>query len=218
MGRRNRSKRNRSNLDSLNSTTVPMKSGFVVRVKALPPYYKDLLDDTIPLPEYPTRTIILAAGDEIEWPYEPKEEHFDPDHEDYELYVRWKAVDEERNQLTELRKKARRDFLLSNCVDVVEGPYDLDDVEWVQRVEAAFEDWSVPTHPGRKYLIFLLTQVITDAEDMELVMKLSTAAEVSMQGVLNALRSFPVDLGQREIRDSVGYDTEEQSITQSEVD
>jgi hypothetical protein len=192
-----------------------MKSGFTVRVKSLPPYYKDLIDDTIPLPEYPTRTITLAAGDEVEWPYEPKEEHFEPDHEDYELYVRWKAVDEDIEKLTKLRKTSRRNFLLSNCVDVVDGPYDLDDVEWVQRVEATFEDWSVPTHPGRKYLIFLMTQVITNAEDMEMVIQLSTAAEVSMQGVLNALRSFPSDLGQGEIGEDVGHAAEEQSVPQS---
>jgi len=206
---RSRKKRKKSNKETLNSATIELKSGFTVRITPLPPYYKDLIDDTIPLPDYPTRTITLAAGDEIDWPYEPKEEHFDPEHEDYELYVRWKAIDIEREELTKLRNRARSDFLLSNCVGVVDGPYDVDDVEWAQKVEAAFDDWRVPTHPGRRYLIFLRTQVLTDTEDLELVIRLSTAAEVTYQGVLNALRTFPVDMGQRELGEDFGQLAEE---------
>jgi hypothetical protein len=203
---RSRKKRKKSNKETLNSATIELKSGFTVRITPLPPYYKDLIDDTIPLPDYPTRTITLAAGDEIDWPYEPKEEHF-------ELYVRWKAVDIEREELAKLRNRARSDFLLSNCVSVVDGPYDVDDIEWAQKVEAAFEDWRVPTHPGRRYLIFLRTQVLTDTEDLELVIRLSTAAEVTYQGVLHALRTFPVDMGQGGLGEYSGQLAEEQSVS-----
>jgi hypothetical protein len=208
-------KKRKSNTESLNSTTVPLKSGFTVCIRPLPPYYKDLIDDTIPLPEYPIRTITLAAGDEIDWPYEPDEEHFDPEHEDYELYVRWKSVDVERSKLNEIRNRARMDFLLSSCVDVVDGPYDVEDVEWAQKAEAAFEDWTVPTHPGRRHLVFLKTQVITDADDMEMVVGLSTAAEVTMQGILSALRGFQPDLGQGGLGEDIEAPAEEQGVTQS---
>ena len=208
-------KTRKKSTDSLSSHVIPMKSGFTVRIRPLPPYYKDLIDETIPFPEYPIRIITLASGDEVEWPYEPKDEHFDPEHEDYDLYMRWKSVDAKVAELTLIRNKARVNFLLSSCVDVVEGPYDLDDVEWAQRVEAAFENWSVPTHPGRRYLVFLKTQVITDVEDMEIVISLSTAAEATMQGVLSALRGFPVDLGQGESREDAGHAAEEQSDSQS---
>lgn len=213
MTNRKRKRRSKSKADSLNSITIPMKSGFTVCIKPLPPYYKDLVNDTIPFPEYPTRIITLAAGDEIDWPYEPKDEHSDPGHEDYDLYVQWKSVDAERDKRTELRNRARMDFLLSNCVDVVDGPYDVDDIEWAQRAEAAFEDWTVPTHPGRRYLIFLKTQVITDADEMEIVVSLSTAAEVTMQGVITALRGFPVDVGQGESGEDIGQLAEEQGVT-----
>lgn len=202
-------KRKKKKQDSLNSTIIPLRSGFKVRIRPLPPYYKDLIDDTIPLPEYPVRIITLASGDVVEWPYEPKEEHADPEHEDYELYVKWKSTDDEVARLEKIRKKSRMDFLLSSCVDVVDGPYDVDDIEWAQRLEAAFEDWSVPTHPGRKYLIFLKTQVITDADEMELIVSLSTAAEVTMQGILSALRGFPLDLGQGEVGEDAGPIAEE---------
>ncbi len=207
--------RRKSNKESLNSTTIPLKSGFTVCIRPLPPYYKDLIDDTIPLPEYPTRIITLAAGDEIDWPYKPDEEHSDPEHEDYELYVRWKSVDVERNERTDMRNRARMDFLLSSCVDVVDGPYDVNDVEWAQKVEAPFEDWTVPTHPGRRHLIFLKTQVITDADDMDMVVKLSTAAEATMQGIISALRGFRPDLGQGGLGEDIESLAEKQGVTQS---
>jgi hypothetical protein len=215
MANRKHKKRKKTRPEGLNSNIVPMKSGFTVSVTPLPPYYKDLVDDTIPLPEYPTRIIVLASGDEVEWPYEPDDEHFDPDHEDYDLYVQWKSVDDEINTRTKLRNRARMDFLLSNCVDVVDGPYDVDDVEWVHKVEATFDDWIMPTHPGYKYLIFLKTQVITDANDMEMVVGLSTAAEVTMQGILSALRGFQPDLGQGELGEDAEQHPEEQSVAQS---
>ncbi len=207
--------RRKSNTESLNSTTIPLKSGFTVCIRPLPPYYKDLIDDTILLPAYPTRIITLASGDEIDWPYEPDEEHFDSEHEDYELYVRWKSVDVERNERTDMRNRARMDFLLSSCVDVVDGPYDVDDVEWAHKVEAPFEDWTVPTHPGRRHLVFLKSQVITDAEDMDMVVKLSTAAEVTTQGILSALRGFQPDLGQGGLGEDIESLAEEQGVTQS---
>jgi hypothetical protein len=91
----------------------------------------------------------------------------------------------------------------------------VEDVEWAQKAEAAFEDWTVPTHPGRRHLVFLKTQVITDADDMEMVVGLSTAAEVTMQGILSALRGFQPDLGQGGLGEDIEAPAEEQGVTQS---
>jgi hypothetical protein len=210
-------KRRKKNAESLNVHEVPMKSGFTISIKPLPPYYKDLVDETIPLPEYPIRIITLASGDEVDWPYKPEDEHSDPEHEDYDLYVQWKSVDAKVAKLTKIRNKSRMDFLLSSCVDVVDGPYGVNDDEWAWKVEAAFEGWTMPTHQGRRYLVFLKTQVITDAEDMELVIGLSTSPEVTMQGILSALRGFPVDVEQGESGEDSGHAAEEQSVSQSQI-
>jgi hypothetical protein len=50
---------------------------------------------------------------------------------------------------------------------------------------------------------------------MEMVVGLSTAAEVTMQGILSALRGFQPDLGQGELGEDAEQHPEEQSVAQS---
>lgn len=185
---------------------IDLQSGFTVRVKPLPPYYKDLINDNFPLRDYPTRKIRLAAGDVVDWPYKPSEEEPSKDDEDYDLWITWHAVDRDREDTEKQRTRARNDFLLANCVEVLEGPVDFEDDEWVYKVEAAFQEqnYTVPEHPGARLLVFLKTQVITDPTEFEVLVQLSIAPEVRMQGVLNALRGFQGDMGQGGIVDTTG--------------
>lgn len=167
-----------------------LQSGFRIFVKPLPPYYIDLIDDQLPLPQYPKRAIKLLAGDIVYWDYNPPEDPPDESSEDFELYARWREVDELRQELEKEREIVKRKFLLSNCVTVLDGPFKIDGKDWVDRVEAAFPNFSMPTHEGKKRLIFLQTQVITSVEEMRLVLTSSIAPEVTMQGISNALRGF----------------------------
>ena len=202
-------------------TKLPLQSGYVVFIKPLPPYYKDIVNDSIPLPDYPKRKIVLAAGDVIDWLYEPKPEHEAEDHEDHELWMRWQVAHETKQKGEEIRQRARMDFLLSVCVDVLDGPngpYEEQNDEWVQRVEAMYPGYKVPTHPGLRRLVFIKTQVVNSVDEMELILKLSTAPEVTMQGILNALQGFRDNLGQGEIGEIVANLAKEQSTTQSQVD
>lgn len=165
-------------------------SGFHIRVKPLPPYYVDLIEDVLPLPEFPTRKLVLAAGDVAEWPYEPKDEAADPGHEDYSLYMKWKSVERERESITKKRDKARKDFLISNCVVVDDGPIDFQGDDWVNKVEAAFEDYEVPAHYGKRLLVFLKTQVISTPDELELILGFALQQEATMQGIVHALQGF----------------------------
>lgn len=191
---------------------LPLSSGFIVFVKPLPPYYKDIINETLPMPEYPSRKIVLSAGDIIDWPYEPPDEPLEAGHEDYELYISWKSIDEKRERIVKLRKKARMDFLLVNCVNVLEGPIQLEDDEWVKRIEASFSDgdYSVPEHWGKRYLIFIKSQVITTTVEMETILQYSLSPEVSMQGILNALHGFRSEMGETGYNSGGGQFTKKQ--------
>lgn len=191
---------------------LPLSSGFIVFVKPLPPYYKDIINETLLMPEYPCRKIDLAAGDVIDWPYEPPEEPLEAGHEDYELYISWKSIDEERKRVEVSRKKARMDFLLVNCVNVLDGPVKFEDDEWIKRVEASFSDgdYAMPEHWGKRYLVFIKSQVITTMVEMETILQYALSPEVSMQGIINALRGFRSEMGETGHNAGGGWAAEKQ--------
>jgi len=176
---------------------VSLDSGFVVRVHPLPPYYKDLIEEQFPLPDYPTRSIVLASGDTVPWPYKPPQEEVGSESEDYDLYVKWKYANDVRSLVTEQREKARINFLLANCVQVISGPIRVESEEWKLRVEAAFPDYHVPEHRGKLLLVFLQTQVITSTQELENIIQLALSSEVSVQGIMRALQGFQYNLGQQ---------------------
>lgn len=169
---------------------LSLSSGYTVFIRPLPPYYKDLIEQQLPMPEYPNRKIKLFAGDEVDWPYEPPKEDISKDHEDYELFVKWHQVDRMRKEVEKIRSVVRVDYLLSMCVDVVDGQYTVEDVEWAERLEAAFDNFKVPEHKGKRYLYFLKHIVITNSDEFSMIISLSTSPEVTMQGIINALRGF----------------------------
>jgi hypothetical protein len=175
-----------------------LKSGFRIFVKPLPPYYIDLIDDQLPLPEYPKRAVTLIAGDVVYWDYNPPLEEPSTDDEDFELYARWREVNELRRDLEKEREIVKRKFLLSNCVSILDGPYKLEGKDWVERVEAAFPNFTIPEHPGKRRLIFLQTQVILSVDEMEIILASAVAPEVTMQGITNALLGFQHNLAERE--------------------
>jgi len=175
-----------------------LASGYAINVKPLPPYYVDLVEDRFPFQEFPKRKIRLTSGDIINWPYEPPDTPPDEGDPDHDLYISWKSAEIENEVVKERRKRAKRDFLLANCIEVVSGPERLDDVGWTERVEASFDGWKVPTHPGQRLLIFIKTQVVLHSHEMELILSLCTSPEVTMQGILNALQGFRVDVGEGE--------------------
>ena len=187
--------------NSGSGVALALSSGFHIQVKPLPPYYIDLIEDVLPLPEFPTRKLVLAAGDVAEWPYEPKEEVADPSHEDYSLYMKWKSVEREREAILKKRDKARKDFLISNCVTIVDGPVEFNDDLWVNKVEAAFEDYEVPTHHGKRLLVFLKTQVISTPEELELILGFALQQEATMQGIVHALQGFQHKVEERKSSD-----------------
>lgn len=168
-----------------------LSSGFTISVKSLPPYYMDIVQDAIPLLDYPMRTVRLMAGDVDHWPYKPPDDPpNESDTEEFELYRRWHAADEGNRDRQEKRKRAKRDLLLSLCVTVEDGPFSVDDQDWVHRVEGAFEDFKVPKHVGRRELLFLKSQVILEISEFEMIMGLATYSEISMQGVTSAMEGY----------------------------
>lgn len=181
--------------------TLTLPSGFTVAITPIPPYYADIVEDMYPEREYPGRTITLLAGDTYTEPYEPPEE---PDHdnvEEYGLWLKWHEVDEFNKRLKQKKSRLKRDLSLSLCVHIVDGPVDIDDEEWMLKLEAPFveegrEKSVLLEHKGQKRLLFLKYVVITDLQSYELIMREAIFEEVSMQGITRALHNFRGDVGQ----------------------
>ena len=181
--------------------TRTLPSGFTIAVTPLPPYYADIIEDIYPERTYPTRKIVLHAGDIYDEPYElPKKEPDHADLEQYGLWLKWHEVDKFNEELKKKKVRMKRDLLLSLCVNILDGPIDIDDDEWIERIEAPFveegKEKSVNLlHKGQKRLLFLKYIVITDLQSLELIMNDTVFKEVSVQGISNALHNFRGEVG-----------------------
>lgn len=173
------------------SKSLDLISGFTVIVKPLPPYYLDFIEDKYPFVDYPKRELTLAGGDILEIDYELPEQQPSADNiEEYELYVRWHAANNENVKLKALRDKTRRDFLLATCVTVQSGPVQESDPSWVIDIESAIEGYKVPTHSGKRRVDFLKAVVIRSQGDLQKIVESAMFPEVTMQGIETALQGF----------------------------
>ena len=89
---------------------------------------------------------------------------------------------------------------MSMCVNILDGPIDIDDSEWIERLEAPFveegkERSVILNHQGQKRLLFLKYIVITDLESLELILNDAVFKEVNMQGISHALHNFRGEVG-----------------------
>lgn len=169
-----------------------LQSGFVIELERLTPYYLDYLDLAYPFRDYPMRDVTLTAGDTYQIPYEPDEDAlYDASHPDYALYIRYKATEAYNAKLEQIRQRVRVDFLLSTCVRIVSGPYDMHDAEWKSRMEGAFQDngWRLPTHEGELRLLFIKSIIRTEAERAAILHQ-CLYEEVSEQNMYHALNMF----------------------------
>lgn len=181
--------------------TRTLPSGFTVSTTPVPPYYADIIEDLYPVRKFPTRKVVLLAGDIYDEPYDPPDE--EPDHEDleqYGLWLKWHEVEEYNEDLKKRKLRLKRDLLLSMCVNILDGPIDIDDSEWIERLEAPFveegkERSVILNHQGQKRLLFLKYIVITDLESLELILNDAVFKEVNMQGISHALHNFRGEVG-----------------------
>lgn len=174
-------------------TRLQMKSGYTVEVRPLPPYYMDFVETAIPFLEYPRRKLELVSGDVVYEKYKPpKEPPLEADLDEFLLWSYYQEVDDYNKTVDDRRKRARQDFLFSNCVTVIDGPEDVSSDDWVKRVEAAFVDqnFKVPPHSGARMLFFIKAVVIRHMDDATAILEAATFQEVSMQGVVSALQNF----------------------------
>jgi hypothetical protein len=176
-------------------TEYKLISGFTVEVTPMSPYSVDFVNDQFPLPKRPKRKLTLVA-ETIDYDYEPPSiVPSETDVDEYALYVKYMEYSRQSTEVETLRERARRDFLLSTCVRIIgESPISLESTEWVDRLEAAFPNYKVPTHPGKRFLAFLKSVVITHTLEAELIVRSALFSEVDMQGIESALRGFRTSL------------------------
>jgi hypothetical protein len=180
-----------------------LSSGFVVHVKALPPYYKDFIEDAIPYVPVPKRTLHLLTGDDVSVEYIVPET-FPEEPEEQELYLLYKTALSRNEEIDIVRARARMNFLLVNCVEVVSGSITIDDPAWISKLEMSLPSYKVPTDAGLRYIAFIKSQVITSQPEMEAILNASLYTEVDMQGIVAALHHFQDTISRAGI---VGSDT-----------
>jgi hypothetical protein len=181
------------------------ESGFSLEITPIPPYYLDIIEDVYPFLDYPTREIVLLAGDIIQQPYNPPEDEPDSEHEDYDIFHRWHDVDRHNTEIKRRRNRARRDLLLSLCIEIKDGPIDIEDPTWITNLEAPFgdTDFKVPEHEGQKKLMFLKYIVIRSTEEAGIVVQAAMYKEVTLEGISTALSGFPSKVGRNTDRESI---------------
>jgi hypothetical protein len=180
-------------MSDLYSKRIDLSSGFTVKVQPLAPYYADFIEDNLPLAEYPMRKITLAGGDILDFEYVPPDSQPAVDDTvEYELYMEWHSVKVMNDDILKARERAKRDFLLASCVKIIYNPpgVTLESNDWVEMLEAAFDNYVVPVHPGKRTLAFLKAYVIRTTEDYTQIIQAALFPEVTMQGITNALRGF----------------------------
>ena len=171
--------------------TKKLSSGYTVRIKPLPPYYAELIENQLQMPDYPVRHLELASGDIVDVPYNGADKVVKIGDEDYELQMKWNAVEKQRYEIKMRRNVARVNYLLAVCVDVIAADVSCKyDSDWVTSLEAAFDNFKVPKHAGKRKLLYLKHVVITTVEEMTDVINLCVSREVSTQGIENALHGF----------------------------
>jgi hypothetical protein len=175
-------------------TRLQLKSGYTVEVRPLPPYYMDFVETAIPYMDWPRRKLELISGDVVYQRYKPpKEPPLEEENlSEFLLYSYNLEVEEYNKTVDDRRKRAKQDFLFSNCVTVIDGPEDVASDDWVKRVEASFVEYNfkVPPHYGARMLFFLKAVVIRHSDDATAILQAATFQEVSMQGVVSALQNF----------------------------
>ena len=172
---------------------LDLTSGFTIKVKPLPPYYNDFIEDALPLKPLPRRKLHLAAGDVLDVEY-IKPEAFPDDSAEQELYVLYVTAEDENKAIETQRQKYKINFLINNCIEVADGPCKLTDPEWVAALERSLPNYKVPVDPGLRYVAFVKTQVITTQVEMDEILTSCMFPEVNMQGIVNALLHFPDNL------------------------
>lgn len=181
------------------AVTRILKSGFTIAVTPLPPYYMDVITDIYPVKEYPKREIVLRAGDIYYEEYTPTEDR--PEEEDdLALWLEWHEVKRENKKREERVGRMREELLLSLCVNILDGPIEIDDKSWQDRIVAPFvrdfgENIRLYDTVSQKRLLFIKYVVITTLPEKEQVISDAMFTEVSLQGISNALNGFQGDMG-----------------------
>jgi len=168
---------------------IDLSSGFTINVKPLPPYYNDFIEDALPLVSLPKRTLHLKAGDEVQVEYiEPEE--FPTDAEEQELYLLYKTAVKDNEEIERKRSRTKINFLLINCIEIVDGPVQEGDSSWSDRVQQSLPGYKLPVDPGLLHVAFLKSQVITTQLELDTVLSICFHPEVNIQGIVNALSHF----------------------------
>ena len=181
---------------------IKVPSEFTLKIKRLPPFiYESIEEEDIKdLGPFKITVKLLQinmpeAHLEQEIIYEPPTDENDqivePDRETNEAgwvyYKEWEAHEQERAERIVLRGRRRWDFTMLNCIEIVDGPIEMEDDGWLEPLLSMI---SLPESFGDRKLLFLKTQVIYPTEAREVIGFFVRVQEVTMEGLKKAFDSF----------------------------
>jgi hypothetical protein len=138
---------------------------------------------------------IDPPGYEQEILYEPPRDEDDriycPDQEKHERawvhFQQWRKHEAHRMDLQQLRAERQWDLAMANCIEVLDGPYEMMDDGWL---EPLLEFVASPETLGMRKIVFLRSQVIGDADTRDVIRFLYHVKEVTLEGLKQAFDSF----------------------------
>ncbi len=174
--------------------TYRLSSGYTIRVRTLGPYALDPIRDQHRDPGPYTYKVKTAAEGEVDFIYEPpKDGPPEPGGDEYDLYMAWQAHERRRLVIGQNFERAAREFMMLNCIDIVDGPVSVDDEDWLRRLEGRVDP---PVTWADRLLLFMQTRVFAvPVEEWFGLKEMLVAPEVDMESIFNALRRFRTDLG-----------------------
>jgi len=183
-------------------TVLKIPSGFTLKLKRLPPFIAETADNKEIEDPGPFRITVKLlqinmpeAHLEQEILYEPPTDdegnYVIPDREKdpsgWVYYKEWEAHESKRVDLVRIRGRRRWDFIMLNSIEIVDGPFSLEDQEWLEPLLYMAEE---PKSIGERKLLFLKTQVILPSEAKDVIGFFVRTQEVTMEGLKKAFDSF----------------------------
>ena len=183
-------------------TTLKVPSGFTLKVGRSPPFMFDLLErDDIKDPGPMIIKLKLLAINKPDanitqdWPYEPPTDSEgnilkldrDESPQAWAYYQQWRLHEMDRRDRTHERIKERWNILLVNSIDIIDGPIDINDSEWLEPLLYLISD---PQSVGERKVVFLKCKVITGVHTKDVIEKLAFVEEVTVEGLKIAFDSF----------------------------
>ena len=183
-------------------TVLKLPSEFTVKISRMPPFLFDMLqtEDLKDPGQFKIKVRLLAnlkpdekIEQEILW-HPPRDDddkiivpEWDEESKAWAYYKQWELHERRRAEVFQELAQRKWNFILLKCVEVMDGPYDIADNDWLEPMLYVVKE---PESFGERKILFLKSQVIAPQQAMHVISFFVNVQEVTMEGLKKAFDSF----------------------------